>query len=281
MNAFPSYQAKKGLCLAFSAYLIQFPVLLGGILGWLPVPPVVIFPPLVGLVNTKIEKRGLEGLGLILPSPLRSLSLAIILGVFRMLGYFHKFTLAGISFSFPPVSTGVVFECLKAFVIAVFIIAMWEEIVSRGYIQTRLQEMWGFLGVILSALMFASLHLPSAILEFRYDPKMVLVNFVEMLLPGFMLAFIYWKTRSTLTTIAVHGLHNFLFVIAVSYSGLSSRTLHMLRPGLQILWSVVEILFVVFITGLLFPGGERGSGESGLKATKVRGSSWPHEVGGS
>jgi|GEM_PF-1730167 len=278
MDLSPSYRLKIGLWLAFSTYLIQFPVLLGSILGWFPLPPVVVFPPLVGLINTKIENRGWEGLGLIFPPPLRSSFLVIILTAVKVLGYLHIFTLTGISFSFPPFSTGVMFVCLKEFVIAVFILAMWEEIVNRGYIQTRLQEAWGFLGVLLSALMFASLHLPSAFLEFDCEPQMAFFHFMKMFVPGFMLAFIYWRTHNTLTTIAVHGFRNFLFMIAVSYSGLDAKGLHQLRPGLQILWSVAELLLVVCLVGQLFPGVERKSGDLGLKAAEAQDGSRNREV---
>lgn len=255
---------------AFVAYLLQFPVVLGNIGGWLPVPPVVIFPPLVGLVNTRVENRGLEGLGLIFPHPLRSLILGLILTAFKALGYLHIFTLTGISFSFPAFNATVAVEFIKEFVIAVFILAMWEEIVSRGYIQTRLQEVWGFPGMLVSAGMFASLHIPSAYLEFGYEPKMVLLNFLEMLLPGLMLSYIYWVRRSTLTTIAVHGLGNFLFVIAVSYSGLDARGLHQIRPGIQILWSMGGILLAVLLTHRLFPGEEEGYKLRGFKVVGSR-----------
>jgi len=210
-----SIRTKRGLGLAFSAYLVQFPILVGGIQGWFPIHPIIIIPPLLGLVNTKIEKRGLEGLGLILPYPFHSLLLALILSVSLSLSFVHIFSLDGIAFSFPKVDIAVFFDLLKEFTVAVFIIAMWEEFVSRGYIQTRLQEAWGFLGVVLSALMFATLHIPSAMFEFKYNLQMVLLNFLEMFVPGFMLSFIYWKTRSTLTTIAVHGFRNFVFTVAL------------------------------------------------------------------
>lgn len=255
---------------ALAAYLLQFPVVMGSILGWLPVPPVVIFPPMVGLVNTMVEKRGLKGLGLVLPAPLRSLSLALILSTFKALGYLHIFTGSRISFSLPSVNIGVAFELLKEFVIAVFIISLWEEIVSRGYIQTRLQEAWGFFGVFLSALMFASLHLPSAFLEFDYGPQMALLNFLEVLLAGLMLSYIYWVTRSTLTTIAVHGLGNFMFVIAGSLYGLGARELHQLRPGVQILWSGVGMLLTVMLTHLLFNDREQEERLKKLKIVKRR-----------
>lgn len=243
----------KGVVLAFTAYLLQFPILLGNIYGWLPIHPIVIIPPVLGLINLKIENRGLEGLGLILPHPIRSLVLALILIVIKTLSYIHIFTLIDIAFSFPGLTIGVLFELAKELIIAVFIIAMWEEFASRGFIQTRLQAAWGFLGVIVSALMFASLHLPSAIIQFNYDPAMVLLNFLEMAVSGFMLSLVYWKTRSTLTTIAVHGTRNFLFTLAISYSGLTAPELHHLHPMLQILWGVMEIITVIILMRILFP----------------------------
>jgi membrane protease YdiL (CAAX protease family) len=153
----------------------------------------------------------------------------------------------------PSVDGIFLIKLLKAFLIGVFGIALWEELVSQGYIQTRLQEVWGFFGAILSALMFASLHLPSALLEFRFGPGMIVLYFLKILLSGFMLAYIYWKTKSTLATIMIHGFRNFTFVVAFSYSGLNPRALHMLRPELQILWSVGEVLLAVLLLGQDLP----------------------------
>ena len=262
MSIEKSLRTKRGLILAFFAYLIQFPVLLGGMQGWFPIHPVIIFPPLLGLINAKIEKRGLEGLGLILPHPLRSLLLALILALPLSVSFVHIFALDRIAFSFPGIDIIVFFDLLKDFAIAVFIIAMWEEFVSRGYIQTRLQEVWGFIGVSLSAVMFATLHIPSAVFEFKYEPQMVLLNFFEMLVPGFMLSMIYWKTRSTLTTIAVHGFRNFIFAVAMEYSGLGARETHLIHPVVQILWRSCEVLVALLLLRLLFPDeGKSGARE--------------------
>lgn len=252
---------RRGLLLAFLAYLIQVPIILGGIQGWFPVHPVFIIPPLLGLINTRIEKRCLEGLGLILPHPLRSVLLALILAVPLSLSYIHIFTLDGIAFSFPAIDIAVFFDLLRGFAIAVFIIAMWEEFVSRGYIQTRLQEAWGFVGVGLSAFMFATLHIPSALLEFKYDLQMVLLNLGQMFVPGLMFSLIYWKTRSTPTSIAVHGLRNFIFSIASEYSGLGDRGMHLIHPSVQILWRSFEVLLTLLLLRLLFPD-ESSSQES-------------------
>lgn len=83
---------------------------------------------------------------------------------------------------------------------------------------------------------------------------MVAQYFLKTLLPGFMLSYVYWKTKSTLTTIMIHGFRNFTFMVAFSYSGSSPRALHILRPELQILWSAGEVLLALAFVEQLIPG---------------------------
>jgi membrane protease YdiL (CAAX protease family) len=245
-------QTKRGVILAFAAYIIQVPILLGGIQGWLPVHPIVILPPLLGLINKKIEERGLDGLGLTLPHPLRSLALALILTATLALSYVHIFTRAGVAVALPQMDRAAIAALAQTFLIAVFVIALWEEFTCRGYIQTRLQEAWGFRGVVLSTLMFASLHLPSAVLEFAYAPRGVLLHLLEMTVRGFTLAIIYWRTRSTPTTIAVHGLRNVAFTIAAATAGLTAGEMHLIQPGAQLLWRAAEALLAWALARWLF-----------------------------
>ena len=253
---------QQGLHLALLVYLIQFPIVIGNIQGWFPVHPVVILPPLLGLINVKLENRGVDGLGLILPKPVHSFVLAIILALPMLASIAHVFTLEHVSFSLPKLDISLFLQLSEEFVMSVFIIALWEEIASRGYIQNRLQDAWGFLGVIVAAVMFASLHIPSAILEFNYDLEMALLNFLQMFIPGFMLSLVYWKTRSTLTTTAIHGLRNFVFSIALLFSGLDARGMHLARPGVQILWRTIEVLLALVMSRILFSGGDMSKGNS-------------------
>lgn len=251
---------KRSLSLAFVAYLIQFPIVIGNIQGWFPIHPVIVLPPLLGLINVKLENRGLEGLGLILSRPSRSLLLALTLALPMCASIAHVSALEHISFSLLKLDLSLLLQLLREFTVAVFIIAMWEEIASRGYIQNRLQEAWGFIGVIVAAVMFASLHVPSAILEFNYDLEMVVLNSLQMFIPGFVLSLIYWKTRSALTTTAVHGLRNFVFSIALLFSGLDAREMHLARPGIQILWRTMELLLALLMLRVLFSGGDTSKG---------------------
>ena len=55
---------KRGTLWAVAVYLVQIPILVGYERGWLPIHPIVIMLPLVGLLNGQIERRGREGLGL-------------------------------------------------------------------------------------------------------------------------------------------------------------------------------------------------------------------------
>ena len=250
-------KTKKGLFLAFTIYIFQIVLIFGYIFDWLPIHPIVIIPTFLYLINSKIENRELEDLGLIFPFPGYSLLLALLLAVSKGLLFAQIFFINEIVFNIPAIDIKSSISLLKELAIAVLILATWEELSSRGFIQTRLQDGWGFFGVILSAMMFASLHIPSAVFQFNYTPQTVLINFVEMLISGFVLSYIYWKTRSTFTTIAVHGLRNFLFGISSSYIGVSAKEIHMLQPGLQMIWSTFELLLVFVYLKLLYPGEKR------------------------
>jgi len=246
-------KTKQGLILAFAIYIVQIILIFGVIYNWLPFHPIVIIPTLLFLINSRVENRDLEDLGLTFPHPGYSLLLALLLGLSKGLLITRIFFTDKIVFHFPEIDLYFIINLFKELAIAVFILAAWEELSSRGFIQTRLQEAWGPFGVILSAILFASLHIPSAALQFKYTPQRVFLNFVEMLIPGFVLSYIYWKTRSTFTTIAVHGLRNFVFAISSSYTVVSAKEIHILQPGLQMIWSSFEIGLVMLFFELLYP----------------------------
>ena len=129
-----------------------------------------------------------------------------------MIGLIIAMRVEGLSSSaaqLPPVSK-VARLLLISFLIRVFIIALWEEFANRGYIQNRLQAAWGFPGMIVASLLFATLHIPSSLIEYNNDLLKALFRFMEVGLAGFVLGYVYWKTRSVLICIAIHGLNNFI-----------------------------------------------------------------------
>jgi membrane protease YdiL (CAAX protease family) len=100
--------------------------------------------------------------------------------------------------------------------------------------------------------MFASLHLPSAVYDYGWAPP-VLLRFFQTALAGFMLGCVYWWTGSVLTTIALHGLRNFVLLsLILRLSGVTVAELRAIRMPLQLLWLVGEMGFTLLICWALF-----------------------------
>ncbi len=213
--------------------------------------------PLVGLLNGRVERRGREGLGLVVVRPGRSLLLAVLFAALLFGGSLIVFRLEHVPLQPPQFTVETVRWLVEDFAVTVFIIALFEEIVSRGYIQTRLQEAWGFRGVIVSVLLFASLHLPSAFLDFNYDLPTALFYFAQVGLAGFMLGYVYWRTGSVLTTIALHGLRNFAWSVGLRLGDVTAAQMHASQMGFQLLWLAGQVGLMLLICQALFGGSRR------------------------
>lgn len=247
--------ARAQLTRAWVVYLIQIPILVAYELGVVPLHPIAIVLPLVGFLNSRVDRRGADGLGLRLV-PQRGWSLLLI-AVFAALGLGGKLAalrLDGVPLRALTFTAGTMRSLAVDLVVDVFIIALWEEIVSRGYIQTRLQNAWGFRGVLVATLLFASLHLPSALHD-DGSTAATLSRFGQVLLGGFLLGYAYWLTRSVWVTIALHGLRNFLALsLMVHLSGVTGAEVQATQIGFQLLWLVGEVGLMVLMGRVLFQG---------------------------
>lgn len=251
---------KREVLWPFAVYVAQIPVLIGCVLGLIPIHPIVIVLPLVVCLNFRLDTRGPRGLGLTVAPPGRSLLLVLIFAVLGFTGRLILLRLEGIPLRSPPLTMATVGPLLKDLVVDVFIIALWEEIVNRGYVQTRLQDAWGFRGVVVTALLFASLHLPSALYDHGWAST-VLFRFVQTGLAGFMLGYAYWRTGSVLVTIALHGLRNFFLVsLILRLSGTSVVEMQASQMPFQLLWLMGEVGLMVLVSRVLF--GSRCAMES-------------------
>jgi len=243
---------KRGVLWAGVVYLVQIPILVGCVAGLIPLHPIVILLPLVGLLNGKVEGKGREGLGLVIVRPGRSLLLALLFAALCFGGSLIVFGLEDVPLQPPPLTAETIWSLIGEFAVDVFIIALFEEVVNRGYIQTRLQAVWGFWGVIVATLLFASLHLPSAFLDFGYDLSTALAYFVLTGLAGFMLGYVYWRTGSVLTTIAIHGLRNFAWGVSLRLGGVTAARMHVSQTAFQLLWLLAQVGLMLLLCRALF-----------------------------
>jgi membrane protease YdiL (CAAX protease family) len=129
------------------------------------------------------------------------------------------------------------------------IIALWEEIVSRRYIQTCLQRAWGLWGVAAATLLFATLHFPFALTDDVLAGAAF--RFLQTGLSGLALNYLYWKAGSVLSTILLHGLNNFAGSLASHLRGLSYAQVIAVQMPFQLLWLAGEVGLVVFASRFL------------------------------
>jgi membrane protease YdiL (CAAX protease family) len=176
----------SGITWAWFTFLTQIPFVFWYAKGGPALHPIVVMLPLVGLLNFNVEKRGPEGVGFRLVRPGRSLLLAMIFAALSCIGWWLALQIEDLPFQ----ATGndaIGRHLIESFFVDVFIIALWEEVVNQGYIQTRLQSAWGIKGVIVTAILFATMHIPSALLEHDNDILRPGIRFFETGMAGFAL----------------------------------------------------------------------------------------------
>ncbi|HEM5226836.1 TPA: CPBP family intramembrane metalloprotease [Streptococcus suis] len=84
--------------------------------------------------------------------------------------------------------------------------AISEEIIVRGYLFKKFFEKYKILGIVVSGLVFAFLHGPTD-----------LGSWIIYASPGFLLAYLYYKTDYLIYPIAVHFINNAWSVVAFYY----------------------------------------------------------------
>jgi membrane protease YdiL (CAAX protease family) len=245
--------AKLGIYYSLFVFLVQFPFVIWYAQGKFPIHPIVILLPLVGLLNTCIEKRGAEGLGLWLVKADRGLFLALIFGALTITGGAIALRVAGSVLRAPDFTSPMIWALFKSFIVSVFILALWEELLNRGYIQTRLQAAWGFMGVIVSSFLFASMHIPSTLLDYDNDLLRASLRFAATGLAGLALGYVYWRTGSVLTSIAIHGFNNFSATALLPLiGGVTTEQLLYRQPVFWLAWLFIQVGLVMIICHFLY-----------------------------
>jgi len=238
-------QMKRQVLYAFGLYLVEALIVTGYVVGWIPVHPIVLMLPLVGLINYKVEGKGREGLGLTLTRSVRPFLLVLVFATLSLAEHLIRLRLEGLSLLPISLTAATVGTLIKDLAVDLLIIALWEEIVSRGFIQTRLQGAWGFKGVLVATLLFASLHLPSALSDDVLSRAAF--RFLQTGLSGFVLGYLYWRTGSILPIILLHGLRNFAGSLVASLAGASLAELIVTQRPFQLLWLVGETGLVLLL----------------------------------
>lgn len=242
----------RGVTLAILVFLIQVPLVIAFAADKINIHPIVFILPLIGFLNGKVEGRSKEGLGLRVVGVWRSLLLALFFTLCSIICWFFIFRMEGITIRFPRFEMDLVSSLVVSFLISVFVLALFEEMTCRGYIQTRLQESLDFRGVVLTALLFGTLHLPSALLDFEGSLANISFRFLVSAMVGFGFGVIFWHTKSILTTTAVHGVSNFAYDALMILTGISVQDLLLRRPLVSLFWLAGQVALTIFLSRYMF-----------------------------
>ncbi len=97
---------------------------------------------------------------------------------------------------------------LRDMVYMLAFVGLGEELLFRGLVQRSLTKVLGWKqGIFLASLTFAVMHL-----TWRSIPEVIFVFFV-----GLLLGYVYYKTRSLLAPIVMHGMGNVMLVAVMPY----------------------------------------------------------------
>jgi membrane protease YdiL (CAAX protease family) len=251
----------QGCSWAWFIFFVQIPFVYWYTKGVPAIHPIVIMLPLIGWLNFKVERKGLEGLGIRLVQPGHSLVLALFFSTLSATGWWISLRMNGLFVRIPLLTNESIWELVESFLIGVFIIALWEESVNRGYIQTRLQAAWGFWGVIVATLLFATMHIPSALLDYNNNLDWIVLRFLETGLAGFLFGYAYWRSGSVLTTIVIHGLNNFTANVFLTITGRSYQQLAFYQPFFQLVWLTGQVGLTAYLCHIFYKHNFRHAGD--------------------
>ncbi len=169
----------------------------------------LIFKPLIWLVPTfwlvlRIEGEKISSLGLtkknLFPALYWGIGLGIVFAAEGLVTNIIKYQglhLPELEYS----SLGLI-----GLVLLSFVTAFSEEIVFRGYIFTRLWRLWQseWLANLVSAFLFALIHLPIGVFVLGYSPMTMLAYLFFVFVYGFGAAFVFARSENIVSAILMH-----------------------------------------------------------------------------
>lgn len=193
---------------SFYRYFFRFP-------EWLEE---IIIKPLIWLTPTFLivlyqEKRKLSMLGLSTNNFFKNIYLGWGLGAFFAIEGLiaNAFKYRGLLFV--PMGLGV-FDLLLMLLVSLFT-AFSEELVFRGYIMNRLEEVMEneLLANFISAILFSLIHIPIAVFVLQYNLNSLFSYLFLMLVLGVANGFIFSRTRTIVAPTISHALWNFSVIL--------------------------------------------------------------------
>jgi membrane protease YdiL (CAAX protease family) len=241
----------KGVILSFVLFGLIFIKVLEGNLDILP--PIyssaldysicILIPFIFAFL---IERRGIKSLGLRVYRLKESIILGIVLSAINAIGIYSILRLGGAQFSLAPLTAPMILIGLLSY----FSPGITEELPFRGYMQTRFQKEYRFYGVILVAILFAIVHLPKVIgLGMSFISGCV--EFLAVLICGLAICYVYWKTKSVVSTILFHGTNGFFAGLVLNASTISGTYYQLLSSN--VFYHLIELAaaFIILLAAFL------------------------------
>lgn len=160
-----------------------------------------VFPVILAI---EFNRENLYSIGITGKNFLKSISIAFIsyfLYFIFAIMIRHKFDYINIDYSF-----------LNLWMFIYFIIVgLTEEIIFRGYVQTRLIKCIGISrGVVITAFIFCFSHIPQRMICANFNFTSALASSIILLPTALFLGYLFFKTRNIITSTIFHALFNFL-----------------------------------------------------------------------
>ena len=168
--------------------------------------------PLYQIVK-KTEKKPLASLGLTTKNLSRGIFLGLGIGVFFMVGGLlaNVIKYGQFNFSQTTYSGG---GLVIAFLVSV-VTAFTEELVFRGYVFNRFNQVWNdqWLANIVSSFLFALIHLPITVFVLQYSPGQVIAYGLLVFVYSFGSGFVFARTASLAGPIIMHLLWSWPIIL--------------------------------------------------------------------
>lgn len=154
-----------------------------------------------------VEKRALASIGWVTKNFFSGIywgvGLGMLFAIEGLLGNFFKYG----QVSFSPLSESTTTAFLGALGIS-FVTAVSEETVFRGYILSRLDEVFrnGIIAATVTSVLFVLTHLPLVLFVLHYSPSQVFSYFLLLFLFSLGSSWIFLRLRSIIPSIVVHSL---------------------------------------------------------------------------
>ncbi len=154
-----------------------------------------------------LNKQSIKTIGIIKGNWKKSIIIGLILGfIFFMTNFGIDYLMYGGIFKSPQI--------IISLIIYYLIIAFCEEIVFRGFIQTRMYGVIGnrLVAILIVALMFAIMHLPYRMIAYGMTLQTLVIDnfswFIQLVVMHIIWSFIYSKTNSIYGSIISHWVSN-------------------------------------------------------------------------